>query len=112
MAVARQIILLVAMVVFFLVQCFAAPFLDPVSNASEWTSRMNYVLTALLSPLRLSHDEILATLNTVLHQISIVCAMRVYLIHHCVDHGKHGMAKTALCALAGKHSLQLPKRNP
>ena len=37
------------MVVFFLAQCFAAPFLDPVSNASEWTSRMNYVLTALLA---------------------------------------------------------------
>ena len=71
-----------------------------------------HVLTALLSPLRLSHDEILATLNTVLHQVSIVCAMRVYLIHHCVDHGKHGMAKTALCDLAGKHSQQLPKRNP
>lgn len=47
--VARQIILLVAMVVFFLVQCLSTPFLDPVSNASEWTSRMNYVLTALLA---------------------------------------------------------------
>ncbi|KAJ3557737.1 hypothetical protein NM688_g1304 [Phlebia brevispora] len=47
--VARQVILLGAMVVFFLIQCFAAPFLDPVGNASEWTSRMNYVSTSLLA---------------------------------------------------------------
>lgn len=47
--VARQIILLATMVGFFLLQCFRAPFLDPVSNASEWTSRMNYVLTALIA---------------------------------------------------------------
>ncbi|PSS37675.1 hypothetical protein PHLCEN_2v499 [Hermanssonia centrifuga] len=37
------------MVGFFLVQCFLAPFLDPVSNASEWTSRMNYVLTSVIA---------------------------------------------------------------
>lgn len=37
------------MVGFFLVQCFLAPFLDPVSNASEWTSRMNYVLTSAIA---------------------------------------------------------------
>jgi hypothetical protein len=39
----------VAMLVFFLIQCFLAPFLDPVNNSSEFTSRINYVLTAALS---------------------------------------------------------------
>ena len=46
---ARQIMLLVAMLVFFVLQCFYAPFLDPVNNASEWTSRLNYVLTSAAS---------------------------------------------------------------
>ncbi|CDO71626.1 hypothetical protein BN946_scf184911.g96 [Trametes cinnabarina] len=48
-AVARQIMLLVAMLVFFVLQCVYAPFLDPVNNASEWTSRLNYVLTSAVS---------------------------------------------------------------
>lgn len=48
-AVVRQILLLLTMFGFFLVQCFLAPFLDPVNNASEWTSRLNYVLTSSLS---------------------------------------------------------------
>lgn len=48
-AIARQILLLIAMLAFFLVQCFLAPFLDPVNNASEWTSRLNYVLTSAVS---------------------------------------------------------------
>ncbi|KAI0825060.1 hypothetical protein BC628DRAFT_1321069 [Trametes gibbosa] len=48
-AVARQILLLVAMLVFFALQCVYAPFLDPVNNASEWTSRLNYVLTSAVS---------------------------------------------------------------
>ncbi|KAI0082304.1 hypothetical protein K474DRAFT_1655685 [Panus rudis PR-1116 ss-1] len=48
-AVARQILLLLAMLVFFLMQCFLAPFLDPVNNASEWTSRANYVVTSAVS---------------------------------------------------------------
>ncbi|KAH9898326.1 hypothetical protein C8Q73DRAFT_395301 [Cubamyces lactineus] len=48
-AVARQIMLLVAMLAFFVLQCFYAPFLDPVNNASEWTSRLNYVLTSAAS---------------------------------------------------------------
>ena len=47
--VARQIVLLVAMFAFFLVQCFLAPFLDPISNASEFTSRLNYVLTSTIA---------------------------------------------------------------
>jgi hypothetical protein len=49
LAIGRQIVLLVAMFAFFLVQCFLAPFLEPVNNASEFTSRINYVLTAALS---------------------------------------------------------------
>lgn len=48
-AAARQILLLVAMLVFFALQCVYAPFLDPVNNASEWTSRLNYVLTSAVS---------------------------------------------------------------
>ena len=48
-SVARQILLLLAMLAFFLVQCILAPFLDPINNASEWTSRLNYVLTSALS---------------------------------------------------------------
>ncbi|KAI0361534.1 hypothetical protein OH77DRAFT_1545714 [Trametes cingulata] len=48
-AVARQILLLIAMLVFFALQCAYAPFLDPVNNASEWTSRLNYVLTSAAS---------------------------------------------------------------
>lgn len=46
---ARQIVLLVAMLCFFLVQCLLAPFLDPLSNASEFTSRLNYVLTSIIA---------------------------------------------------------------
>ncbi len=42
----RQIVLLVAMTCFFLGQCFMAPLLDPIDNASEFVSRINYVLTA------------------------------------------------------------------
>jgi len=48
-SIGRQVVLLVAMLVFFLIQCFLAPFLDPVNNSSEFTSRINYVLTAALS---------------------------------------------------------------
>ncbi|KIP11367.1 hypothetical protein PHLGIDRAFT_99506 [Phlebiopsis gigantea 11061_1 CR5-6] len=47
--VARQITLLSAMVGFFLTQCFLNPFLNPISNASEWVSRLNYVLTAIIA---------------------------------------------------------------
>lgn len=34
------------MVTWFFIQCFLAPFVDPVNNASEWISRLNYVLTS------------------------------------------------------------------
>ncbi|KAL4242145.1 hypothetical protein ABKN59_001961 [Abortiporus biennis] len=47
--IARQILLLISMLGFFLIQCFLAPFLDPVNNASEWTSRLNFVLTSAVS---------------------------------------------------------------
>ncbi|KZT30532.1 hypothetical protein NEOLEDRAFT_1053472 [Neolentinus lepideus HHB14362 ss-1] len=48
-AVARQALLVVVAVIFFLLQCFFAPFLDPVNNASEWVSRMNYISTAAVA---------------------------------------------------------------
>lgn len=44
--IVRQVLLLVSMIGFFLAQCILAPFLDPVNNASEWVSRLNYVITA------------------------------------------------------------------
>ncbi|KIM22943.1 hypothetical protein M408DRAFT_269120 [Serendipita vermifera MAFF 305830] len=44
--IVRQSVLTGSMVVWFLIQCFLAPFEDPVSNASEWISRLNYVLTS------------------------------------------------------------------
>ena len=47
--VARQSILLSAMTAFFVRQCILVPFLDPVSNASEWMSRLNYVLTSVIA---------------------------------------------------------------
>lgn len=37
------------MLVFFVMQCVFAPFTDPVNNASEWFSRLNYVLTSATS---------------------------------------------------------------
>jgi len=49
LAIGRQVVLFVVMLIFFFIQCFLAPFLNPVDNASEFTSRMNYVLTAALS---------------------------------------------------------------
>ena len=46
--VIRQSILTTSMFVWFLLQCLLAPFLDPVSNASEWTSRANYLATSAI----------------------------------------------------------------
>ncbi|THH11204.1 hypothetical protein EW145_g801 [Phellinidium pouzarii] len=47
-SIAREAILTAAMLAFFLIQCVRAPFIDPVNNASEWTSRLNYLLTSLV----------------------------------------------------------------
>lgn len=47
-SITRQAILVCVMVAFFVLQCIWAPFVDPVSNASEWVSRVNYLLTALV----------------------------------------------------------------
>jgi hypothetical protein len=47
--VVRQALLLVSMVGFFIAHCIFTPFLDPVNNASEWISRLNFVLTSLVS---------------------------------------------------------------
>lgn len=47
--IARQVVLLMSTTSFFVVQCIYAPFLDPVQNASEWVSRLNYVVTSALA---------------------------------------------------------------
>lgn len=47
--VARQIILTIAMGFLFIFQCITGPFSNPVNNASEWTSRLNFVLTSAVS---------------------------------------------------------------
>ncbi|TFK30404.1 hypothetical protein FA15DRAFT_579807 [Coprinopsis marcescibilis] len=62
--VVRQIILLISTTGFFMAQCIYAPFLDPVNNASEWTSRLNYVTTsttALLISLNVPNKHIIDT---------------------------------------------------
>ena len=60
----RQVLLLIAMMMFFVVQCIYAPFMDPVNNAQEWMSRLNYVatsLTGLFVVLNVSGEQILDT---------------------------------------------------
>lgn len=47
--IVRQILLLISTVGFFSAQSFFAPFLDPINNASEWTSRLNYILTSAVA---------------------------------------------------------------
>jgi hypothetical protein len=46
MSITSESILVAAMTAFFLLQCFIAPFVHPIDNASEWVSRLNYLLTA------------------------------------------------------------------
>ncbi len=60
----RQILLLLSTITFFIIQCTLAPFLDPVNNASEWTSRLNYVTTsttALLIALNVPGKDVIDT---------------------------------------------------
>ena len=47
--IACQVMLVITMLVFFSLQCIYSPFLNPVNNASEWFSRLNYVLTSAVS---------------------------------------------------------------
>lgn len=47
--VVRQVLLVVVTAIFFVIQWTYSPFLDPVNNASEWVSRLNYVLTSLVA---------------------------------------------------------------
>ncbi|KJA29472.1 hypothetical protein HYPSUDRAFT_32950 [Hypholoma sublateritium FD-334 SS-4] len=57
--IVRQSVLLCSTLGFFISQCIFAPFLDPVNNASEWTSRLNYLstsVTALLITLNISQQ--------------------------------------------------------
>lgn len=62
--IARQSLLLVSTLGFFIAQCVFAPFLDPVNNASEWTSRLNYLSTSAIAfaiTLNIPGKEILDT---------------------------------------------------
>ncbi|THV07730.1 hypothetical protein K435DRAFT_772567 [Dendrothele bispora CBS 962.96] len=71
--IVRQVLLLTSTIIFFIMQCFFVPFLDPVNNANEWTSRLNYVSTsavALLVTLKVPGKEILNTY--VLYSIYII----------------------------------------
>ncbi|KAL5495406.1 hypothetical protein ACEPAI_869 [Sanghuangporus weigelae] len=45
--IARQAVLSAVMFSFFLLQCFRAPFIDPVNNVSEWISRLSYFLISI-----------------------------------------------------------------
>ena len=71
--VSRQIILLLAMIAFFLVQCLMAPFSDPVGNASEFTSRMNYVSTATIALLVVLKVPGQSALNGWILYLWVVC---------------------------------------
>ena len=44
----RQTTLILAMLAFFIVQNILTPFINPISNASEWTSRASYLVTSIL----------------------------------------------------------------
>lgn len=44
----RQIILICVTAGFLTLQTIVGPFIDPVSNASEWVSRLSYVVTSML----------------------------------------------------------------
>lgn len=46
--IVRQSVLTASMLIWFLLQCFLVPFVDPVSNASEWISRLNYLVTSAI----------------------------------------------------------------
>ncbi|KAF5312519.1 hypothetical protein D9619_003561 [Psilocybe cf. subviscida] len=45
--IARQSLLLTSTLGFFVAQCIYTPFMDPINNASEWTSRLNYLTTSI-----------------------------------------------------------------
>ncbi|KAG9029422.1 hypothetical protein FRB95_005315 [Tulasnella sp. JGI-2019a] len=47
-AAIRQSVLLAEMIIALIMQSVLVPFVDPISNASEWTSRAGYVVTSLL----------------------------------------------------------------
>jgi hypothetical protein len=46
--VVRQVVLIAAMLGFLILQTIVGPFINPVSNASEWTSRACYFVTAMI----------------------------------------------------------------
>ncbi|KIK70943.1 hypothetical protein GYMLUDRAFT_66152 [Collybiopsis luxurians FD-317 M1] len=71
--IVRQVLLLTCTLGFFLAQCFFGPFLDPINNASEWVSRMNYVTTSIVALLVVLDVPGQAILNSyVLYAIYII----------------------------------------
>lgn len=75
--VTRQVLLLISTIGFFIVQCIFAPFLDPVNNASEWMSRLNYVMTsatALAIALDIPGKQIIGT-YVLYRYISRICSI-------------------------------------
>ena len=44
----REAVLVCAMFGFLVLQCFLGPFVEPINNAGEWISRLNYCLTAIV----------------------------------------------------------------
>lgn len=47
--VARNIVLFLCTIIFFIQQCLATPFLGDSNNAQEWVSRLSFVLTSGVS---------------------------------------------------------------
>ncbi|KAF7347866.1 hypothetical protein MVEN_01544400 [Mycena venus] len=72
--IVRQVVLLLMTLGFFIAQCVIGPFLDPVNNASEWMSRLNYVLTtalALLVALDVPGKDFLSTVYFITYGFSL-----------------------------------------
>lgn len=82
--IARQILLLLSTIGFFVAQCIITPFLDPVNNASEWTSRLSYVAiaaTALAVTLDIPGSSILN--SYVLYGIYILTYGLIFCVFIC-----------------------------
>ena len=78
--IARQSLLVIASLSFLLFHTYFAPFADPVDNASEWTSRFNYVATSLIL--------LVIALNTAgksIFETYILYRLVLFLLLHSVD---------------------------
>ncbi len=78
--IARQSLLVISSLSFLLFHTSFAPFADPVDNASEWTSRFNYVATSLIL--------LVIALNTAgktIFETYILYRLVLFLLLHSVD---------------------------